>query len=161
MGTTDLDGIHIRRANGMDRHAVLALVPRLVAFGPPAWRDIRSMSATDAKVIGAALDAPDDDPQVFVAVEKNASICGFLHVHSVTDYYTERKHGHVADIVVATEFEARGVGRALLKKAEEWARMQGYSWLTISVFHENTRAVRTYAKMGFCPDVARLLKVLD
>jgi len=27
------------------------------------------------------------------------TVAGFLHLHSVTDYYTESKNGHVADLV--------------------------------------------------------------
>jgi hypothetical protein len=34
-------------------------------------------------------------------VLSDQTVAGYLHLHSVTDYYTESKNGHVADLVVA------------------------------------------------------------
>jgi ribosomal protein S18 acetylase RimI-like enzyme len=160
MATPGLGPVKIRRAIVADQDAIFELVPRLVAFGPPAWREPATMSVTDRKIIGAALRSLVDDPIVLVAVSTSNIIMGFLHLHSVVDYYTERRNGHVADIVVAERYEGRGIGRQLLAAAEDWARAQRYEWLTISVFHENARAMRTYDQMGFKPDIARLLKPL-
>jgi GNAT superfamily N-acetyltransferase len=160
MSASELGPIGIRRAVSADWETIFALIPRLVEFGPPAWRDPVAMSATDRKVIGAALQSLHDDPAVIVAVAPEVGVVGFLHVHSVLDYYTQRKHGHVADIVVTGAYEGRGIGRQLLAAAEDWARSQHYEWLTISVFAENGRAARTYDQLGFKPDIARLLKPL-
>lgn len=156
MHTSEPGPLQIRRATVADQDAVFELVPRLVAFGPPEWRDAAAMSATDRKVIGAALRSLGDDPIVLIAVWKEQTVAG--HLHSVTDYYTERKNGHVADIVVAQPYEGRGIGRRLLAAAEDWARAQRFDWLTISVFRDNTRAARTYEQVGFKPEVIRLLK---
>jgi GNAT superfamily N-acetyltransferase len=150
----------IRRAAAPDYAAVLALVPRLTAFGPPAWRDSPSMTVTDLKVIEAALRATGENPQVLVAVSESDEVMGFVHVRSAIDYYTEREHGHVADIVVAERHEGRGVGRSLLSAAEQWTRDQGYDWLTIGVFPQNTRPLRMYEQFGFERDIAHLLKRL-
>jgi GNAT superfamily N-acetyltransferase len=158
MHTSEPGPLQIRRATVADQDAVFELVPRLVAFGPPEWRDAAAMSATDRKVIGAALQSLSDDPIVLIAVWNDQTVAGFLHLHSVTDYYTERKNGHVADLVVAQPYEGRGIGRRLLAAAEDWARAQRFDWLTISVFRDNTRAARTYEQMGFRPEVIRLLK---
>jgi GNAT superfamily N-acetyltransferase len=156
----DLDSIRIRRARPSDRDAILALVPRLVAFGPPAWRDPEAMSGTDCKVIDAALRSETLDPIVLVAVLEGNIVAGFLHLHSEIDYYRETKNGHVADLVVAEAYEGKGIARQLLSQAEDWARGQQFDWLTISVFRENARAARTYERLGFKEDRVRLLKPL-
>ena len=160
MQTREFVVTKIRRATVADQDAIFDLVPRLVEFGPPVWRDAAAMSVTDRKVIGAALRSLVDDPIVLVAVSADHVVMGFVHLHSVVDYYTERRNGHVADIVVAEAHEGRGIGRQLLAAAEDWARAQRYDWLTISVFHENVRAARTYDQLGFKPDFGRLLKPL-
>ncbi len=160
MPTSEPGPLQIRRATAADRNAIFDLVPRLVAFGPPEWRDPAAMSVTDRKVIGAALQSLSDDPIVLVAVLNDQTVAGFLHLHSVTDYYTERRNGHVADLVVAQAHEGRGIGRRLLGAAEDWARAQRFDWLTISVFRDNTRAARTYERAGYEPEVVRLLKPL-
>lgn len=160
MTTPELGPVRIRRAILADEDAIFALVPRLVAFGPPAWRDPAAMSVTDRKVIGTALRSSGEDPIVLVAILDRNIVAGFLHLHSEIDYYTERRNGHVADLVVAEAYEGRGIGRQLLAQAEAWSRAQRFEWLTVSVFRENARAARTYEQVGFKQDRVRLLKPL-
>jgi GNAT superfamily N-acetyltransferase len=83
-----------------------------------------------------------------------------IHVRSLEDYYRRRKHGHVADLVVAEGYEGQGIATALLGRAEEWALAQGYDWMTLGVFEQNARAEQLYQKFGFRRDVIRLLKPL-
>jgi ribosomal protein S18 acetylase RimI-like enzyme len=160
MRSREIAPVEVRRAARADREAILKLVPRLVAFGPPAWRDAAAMTATDGKVIAAALESSGDDPIVLVAVTASNAVMGFIHLRSAIDYYTERKHGHVADIVVDEAYEGRGIGRQLLAAADDWARAQHYEWLTLGVFSENTRAAQLYERAGFKKDIVRLLKPL-
>jgi GNAT superfamily N-acetyltransferase len=150
----------IRRAIAADRDAVLALVPRLVTgFTPPSWRDPAAMTPTDLDVIAKALQSQSEDPAIYVA-EKDEEVVGFIHLCSLEDYYRRRKHGHVGDIVVAEGQEGQGIATALMAKAEEWCRAQGYDWLSLGVFEQNVRAERLYRKLGFERDIIRLLKPL-
>jgi GNAT superfamily N-acetyltransferase len=139
---------------------VLALVPRLVEFGPPPWRDAAAMTETDRDVIGEALGrSGGDDPALFVA-ERDGTVIGFVHVHSRIDYYRRRPHGHVADLVVAAGAEGLGVARLLLAEAEAWSRRQGYDWLSLAVFEQNERAAGLYERYGFGRDALTLVKPL-
>jgi len=150
----------IRRARDTDRDAVLALVPRLVAgFTPPPWRRPEAMTPTDLDVIAEALASKSEDPVIYVA-ESGGVVAGFIHLCSLEDYYRRRKHGHVGDIVVAEGQEGQGIATALMAKAEEWCRAQGYDWLSLSVFEQNAGAERLYRRLGFQRDVIRLLKPL-
>jgi GNAT superfamily N-acetyltransferase len=152
--------VAVRRAVADDSADVLALVPRLVAFGPPPWREPRGMTETDLMVVGQALRSQADDPAIFVA-DLDGGVIGFIHVHSSVDYYRRRPHGHVADLVVAEGSEGLGVATRLLAAAEGWARLQGFDWLSISVFGENARAAGLYEHHGFRQDTVRLLKPLE
>lgn len=152
--------LKIRRATDADLSAVLVLVPRLTAaFSPPPWRSPEAMTQTDLCIIEDALHAKSDDPAIFVA-EIDSAVVGFVHVHSVTDYFRRCKHGHVSDIAVAEKHEGKGVATTLIGWAEDWARAKDYDWLTISVFEQNSRAENLYRKLGFGRDVLRLLKPL-
>ena len=150
----------IRRACPTDTPAILEMVPRLVtSFTPPPWRDPASMTATDRDVVAEALRSTTDDPSVFVA-DLEGVVAGFVHVRSLEDYFRRRKHGHVADLVVAEGHEGQGIATALLAKAEDWTRAQGYDWMTLGVFEQNVRAESLYQKLGYRRDVIRLLKPL-
>jgi ribosomal protein S18 acetylase RimI-like enzyme len=150
----------IRRARLEDEAEVLALVERLVAFGPPDYRDAARMVQVDRERITAAIRASGDDPLVMVAAVGDA-VAGFVHVHSLTDHYNDRPHGHVSDLVVAPDFEGRGIGRQLMDAARDWAIAQRFHWLSISVFEKNARAAAIYEKAGFTRDILRLVQPLQ
>jgi GNAT superfamily N-acetyltransferase len=149
----------LRRATRSDEQGILALVPRLLNFGPPPWRDRDQMGEADLETISKALRSETDDPVVYVA-ELHGALAGFMHLHSVADYYRRRSHGHVADIVVAPQAEGHGVATLMLSEAESWAKAQGFDWLSISVFERNRRAVGLYEHLGFGRDILRLVKPL-
>jgi L-phenylalanine/L-methionine N-acetyltransferase len=58
---------------------------------------------------------------------------------------------HVADLglMVAKDWRRRGVGRALLQAAVDWARASGVRKLELHVFPHNEPAIRLYELFGF------------
>jgi putative acetyltransferase len=58
---------------------------------------------------------------------------------------------HVADLglMVAASHRRRGIGRALLEGAVEWARDAGVRKLELHVFPHNEPAIRLYEEFGF------------
>jgi GNAT superfamily N-acetyltransferase len=149
----------IRTAVAADRPAVLALIDRLIAFGPPDHRDAQAMAALDREVMAAAIGDTQEGGAVFV-VELDGRIAGVLHMTTLVDYYTRRANAHVATLIVDAELEGRGLGARLLAHAESWARARGDEWMTLTVFPQNTRAVAMYQRHGFRADMARYLKPL-
>jgi ribosomal protein S18 acetylase RimI-like enzyme len=63
-------------------------------------------------------------------------------------------------LAVAPEAEGRGVGRALMARAEEWARDNRLPHLTLNVFATNGRARALYERLGYRPDTVKYLKPL-
>jgi RimJ/RimL family protein N-acetyltransferase len=58
---------------------------------------------------------------------------------------------HVADLglMVAAGHRRRGVGTALMREAERWARGAGVTKLELHVFPHNAPAIALYRKLGF------------
>lgn len=152
--------LRIRQARPEDREFIISLLPRLVEFGPPPWRDPAEMTATDVQVLSESLSLQSPDVAIYIAEDDEGTALGFIHLKTTTDYFTREEHGHVADIVVAPEGEGRGVGRALMAAGEGWARGRGYRWLTLSVFVRNVRAREFYKRLGYGEDTMRYLKEL-
>jgi ribosomal protein S18 acetylase RimI-like enzyme len=152
--------IQIRLASSADKDFILSLVPRLVEFGPPSWRDIHQMIDTDIEVLTDKIKDQSPNTAFFLAEDENGIPLGFIHLQTGTDYYYHEKHGHIANIIVAPEGEGRGIGRMLMEKGEEWARAQGYRWLTLSVFAQNLRAREVYKRLGYGEDIMRYVKEL-
>lgn len=153
--------IHTRPASIEDKEFILSLLPRLSEFGPPAWRDSAQMLSTDIQVLSEKLTDPPAGTAIFIAQDEQGVDLGFIHLQAGKDYYLHEPHGHIADLIVAPHGEGRGIGRLLMEKAEDWARSQGFRWLTLSVFAQNLRARELYERLGFGEDMMKYVKELS
>jgi GNAT superfamily N-acetyltransferase len=152
--------IQVRPASLEDADFIISLVPRLVVFGPPSWRDQDEMIKTDSRILIDKLISQPAGTAIFIACDGENKPLGFIHVQPGSDYYNREKHGHISDIIVAAEAEGKGVGSVLMEKAEHWARSLGYRWLTLSVFAQNLAARERYERKGFGQDIIKYVKEL-
>jgi len=151
-----LMGLSIRLASSADGEALTALARRLGAIPLPHWRTPDEISAADAREMLATLAAPSPDNEVLVA-DRDGHIVGCLHMLTMTDFFG-RPHAHISVIATTEDAEGTGVGRALLERAEAWARDRGMSLLTLNVFDGNARARRFYESAGFAPETLKYSK---
>jgi RimJ/RimL family protein N-acetyltransferase len=86
------------------------------------------------------------DAAVFVA-EAREGIVGRLSVGR--DPHPASKHVADLGLMVARGHRRRGIGRALLEQAAEWARAAGVSKLELHVFPHNEPGIRLYEAFGF------------
>jgi GNAT superfamily N-acetyltransferase len=152
--------IRTRPASPADKEFIIALLPRLEEFGPPPWRDVAQLLATDIQVLSDKLMNQAPGTAIFIAEDDQGVALGFIHLQSGKDYYYHEAHGHIADLIVAPEGEGRGIGRVLIEKGEQWARSQGFRWLTVSVFAQNLRAREVYQRLGYGEDIMKYVKEL-
>ena len=152
--------VQIRSATINDKEFILSLLPRLEEFGPPPWRDATRMLATDIQVLSDALMNTSPETVIFIAEDDQRVALGFIHLQSGKDYYYHEAHAHIANVIVVPEGEGRGIGRILIEKGEEWARLQGFRWLTLSVFAQNLRAREVYQRLGYGEDIMKYVKEL-
>lgn len=116
------------------------------------------MTERDLALVAQALQR--DGAVQLATVANTDEVVGFIALTEVEDHYTQRRNLHVSDLAVAPEHEGRGIASALLRRAEELARARGDHWLSIAVFPQNTRALALYSRLGFQPDIARLVRPL-
>lgn len=150
----------IRPAIPADRESLLALVPRLRAFGPPPLRPAEALDAGEHRTIERFFSAPPEGARLWVAAGVDGGVLGMAYAEPAVDYFTRERHGHLGIIAVAAQAEGRGVGRELLATVERWAAEQGFRFLTLNVFATNARAIDVYERAGYGPDTVRYLKEL-
>jgi GNAT superfamily N-acetyltransferase len=150
----------IRRSTPEDAAWVLPLSARLHDFGPPSWRPRTEMDRAVAASIGEAIHAPVEGQVVLIAEDEHGAPAGFIHLHPAVDFFTHETHTHVSDIVVVPAAEGRGVARALMDAADDWARSLGHRVVSLNVFGGNERARGLYERLGYGADTLKMVKLL-
>lgn len=141
-----MNGFHIRAAVPADASALVALA-EAVGSEPEAWliSDSRWRSAAEERrYLRAVRRHPD--AAVFVA-ETAAGLAGRLSVSR--DPHPASSHVADLGLMVAATERRRGIGRALLEQAVEWAREAGVRKLELHVFPHNEPAILLYERFGF------------
>ena len=151
--------IAIREAGPQDRPFLEEIADRLAEFDRPAWRSRKEIADGDREALLEQIDTPNADSNLYIA-ELAGTSAGCLLMWTVDDYFSGRRHAHVSVIAVTREAEGRGVGRALMEHAEEWARARGHDRITLSVFEGNRRARGLYERVGYAVEMRRYVKPL-
>ena len=155
-----VDRIEIRAARESDASFVAGFVPSLLEFGSPAWTDAQALGPGFAEVLASAVRAQDSRSTVLIAESKHGTRLGFISL-SVRDDVTGVERVHVADLCVVQDARRRGVGSALMRAGEAWARERGLPVLSLDLWATNERARAFYETLGYSAESSCLFKRLD
>ncbi len=153
--------VQTRLATINDKDFIISLIPRLTEFGPPGWRDVDEMAAVDTQILTDKLLNNTLGTTIFIAENEDGLPLGFIHLQMGNDYYYKEKHGHISDVIVSPAASGQGIGTLLIHAAEEWARAQGFRWITLSVFAQNVKARALYNNLGYGEDIVKYVKQLE
>ena len=93
---------------------------------------------------------PRENPDgVFVAVEAG-EVVGYI----TCELDRHERSGHIINLGVDSRFRGRGLGRALMERAEAYFREAGMRYARIETLEQNTFCMAFYPHMGF-GEVAR------
>jgi ribosomal-protein-alanine N-acetyltransferase len=77
--------------------------------------------------------------------EAGEEIVGFL----IANRHPGQRLGHIITVDVVKAWRRRGVGKALMDAAEEWARQQGLQAIALETAEDNLAAQRFYAVRSY------------
>ncbi|MGZ4249800.1 MAG: GNAT family N-acetyltransferase [Solirubrobacteraceae bacterium] len=150
----------IRPADAADADFVAGLVSSLLEFGSPAWEDPGRPAPGFAEVLTSAVRAQDPRSTVLIAQSASGTRLGFISL-TVREDVTGVERGHVRDLAVIEDARQMGVGSALMRAGEAWARERGLPVLGLDVWASNERARAFYATLGYSAESLCLFKRLD
>lgn len=114
-----------------------------------------------------AADLPDrllrlrsDGDDAFVAVLDGVTV-GLATVHSRAVLHVARPVAQLTALVVPPAMRGRGVGRALVAAAEQWARAQGADRLVVTTALHRAEAPLFYERLGFEHTGRRYVRKLE
>ncbi|WP_424213539.1 GNAT family N-acetyltransferase [Streptomyces sp. BI20] len=117
---------------------------REVTVDPPL-RKVFPEDTPDPAADAAPTPDPAPDRRTYVAVAPDGRIAGF----GVFAYAAWNRRLVVEDIALDPAHRGRGLGRALIARAEGFARERGAVHLWLEVSNVNAPAVRAYRRWGF------------
>ena len=142
-------------------HCIIALQDTERSLEPDR---VEGASIVQRNFADLLTDIQQNIGQVFVA-EVQGEVVGFVRVrleHEADTYLsTLTEYAYISDLVVLLPHQNRGIGTALLQKAEEFARQHGMTALKIEVLARNQPATMLYLHSGFRLYELVLLKQLE
>lgn len=148
----------VRLAHADDDEFILGLADRFVAFELPLWRKRSETLAGIRTDIARHLRDLPPASHLFVAEDDVGERLGFLHLQTQTDFFIGVLNCHISDLVVAPKHDGKGVGSALLRYADRWAKEHRCRHLTLAVFPGNERARKLYEHHGYGVETLRMAK---
>lgn len=106
----------------------------------------------------------ETEGRIFVAVVDGrvvGVICVFARVASEAVDEEPYEYAYISDLVVSERERGKGFGRALLRQAEDYARLKGARILRIGVLAENVTARELYLASDFREQFVMLQKSLE
>jgi RimJ/RimL family protein N-acetyltransferase len=141
------DRVIIRPAHPRDAGPLVALAEE-VSAEPEGWliSDGGWRTVADERRYLRALRRYED-AAVFVAELEDDGIVGRLSLGR--DPHPASRHVADLGLMVGAAHRRRGIGRALLDQAVDWARAAGVRKLELHVFPHNEAAIALYESFGF------------
>jgi len=137
-----------RRAELADATEIAACLSAL-GYGTPASL-VTERLASFAK---SPMDA------VFVAsVFGHASLLGIVSVHLLPLFHAPGFLGRITSLAVSSEARGKGVGKALVAAAEEWAWSEGAQRMEVTSGDHRLAAHAFYQAAGYSLDERRFIK---
>ena len=149
-----------------DAPAILAFIQSLQEFEHGMEPDRRVDPAVGGDFFAVLTARVEARHGVHLIAENgDGAKLGWAAVHeSDNEIYVveeERIYGLISELFVAEAWRGKGVARALIGAAEDWARSRGLRVVMIGSLSGNTRAIGAYRAAGYTPYAIQLRKHLE
>jgi putative acetyltransferase len=150
-----MSSITVREASPSDAAALLAHLKALAAepgINIPLAADEITTTLDQEKALLA--DIANSPSAIMLVAEAGGALVGELSLKAIS---TRRAVKHVATLGMSVrhDWRGKGVGRALMSAALEWAPTAGIKRIELYVYARNAPAIALYEKFGFVTEGKR------
>jgi ribosomal protein S18 acetylase RimI-like enzyme len=167
-----LPGYKIRRGSTLDKALLVKFMQRTYQQAFPQQdfshlaRTVEQYFSSETPVwwveeedgeVGGVGEASRD--KLFPSSPSSPVAC--LWVGNAIDQVQGDRHAHIFLLYVVPEHRQRGIGTALMRYVEDWARARGDHQIGLQVFQTNTAALNLYNQLGYQTQSLWMVKSLD
>lgn len=142
--------INIRKATPKDYHKLLVLFEEVDKLHrkqlPHIFKKPKKPSWSKEYLFGR-------DSIIFIAETGDKELMGLIHGLVKTSkpkpILVKRKYVFINALVVVESHRRQGIGKKLLKRADEWIKNRGINQIELSVYQFNQPAINFYKKRGY------------
>jgi ribosomal protein S18 acetylase RimI-like enzyme len=151
----------VRTALPGDAPFISGLAARLAAVSRLPWLPAEATERFAAGGCAQAVHAIGQPGHVvLIAADGSGRRLGFLHACVNQSVFTGEQVGYISTVVVSASAAGAGIGRRLMRRAEQWASQQGCRVMTLEVFGQNAAARAVYDRLGYQEQTLKLAKPL-
>lgn len=103
--------------------------------------------------------------EILFNAESNQTIIGVVHIGireaPYIDIMVPRRYAVIDNIVVLKAYRGKGVGKMLMKKADEWISSKGIKHVELHVWEFNQSAIKFYEKLGYTTACRKMWQLLE
>jgi ribosomal protein S18 acetylase RimI-like enzyme len=147
-----MSGYSLRRGSGLDRAQLLKFMHR-------TYRELYPAANFDHLAQTVDLYLSHETPLWWAEAEANLPVA-CLWLGLAVDQVSGQQYPHIFLVYVSPEHRRRGLGSALMRQAEDWAKARGDAQIGLQVFQQNQPALGLYQKLGFEPVWIGMVKPL-
>ena len=102
-----------------------------------------------------------DDAYKTLVAEGEGCLTGMIGIRRGYLYETSGKYGHILALAVDRDSRRSGIGRSLLREAEQWLADQGIQAVVVNSGDHRDEAYMFYEALGYQKTGSRFVKTLD
>ncbi len=118
--------------------------------------------ACEEKFVLQRITALDSNREVVFVAEIDGAVAGYVHAEVYNLLYYESMV-NILGLAVASDYRRKGVGKALMTRAEEWAKEKGIREIRLNSGGSRKEAHEFYRAVGFGDEKTqiRFVKSID
>jgi ribosomal protein S18 acetylase RimI-like enzyme len=154
----------LREAGPQDIEGVFSVLGETQLLHMIAHPEIYQAPKNIKPILDYLKESVFDPNAVIFLAEEGDEILAAIHCRiqssSENPVLTPRKFALIENIAVASAHRRRGIGEALMKRAEQWAKALGASSIELTVWDFNQTAKDFYRQLDYQPIHQRMSKEL-
>jgi ribosomal protein S18 acetylase RimI-like enzyme len=140
-----LPGYELQKGSGIERSLLVKFMDLTYQELFPQQQDFSHLAAT----VEGYFSQQTPLWWVQSSGEQSAVKVGCLWLGNAVDQVKGDRHAHVFLLYILPEHRRRGLGSALMRHAEEWAKARGDRQIGLQVFQSNQPALNLYQHLGY------------